>query len=322
VRVELAAEVLVEDDCAERYDLNALYALLRCFADGPHDWVADERVVAAAAAFLPRHLPQQAQTYLELARDGLVGQRGWTGTSQATEVVRVERADLDDLSADLCRPAVLVLENHESDGYFITAIAHAFGADRVRTALVREWLQIEHGGGGDLVKVAERAAGRFRRLTRVVALLDSDRLVPRQRTANDDNAERLAASRIVTHVLILREAENYAPHRVLAAIGRRREAADKLRAFKTLDRDQRGHFDMKKGFGPTNGPPKIKEEQTVLYANLGRQARFALRGGFGQDILKRMHDSRESLSAKDFAHLGETAVAELRELLAAVESRI
>lgn len=323
MRVELAREVFQDDGAGAEYDLHALISLLRCFVERRHEWVTNSGVVPAVAAFLRDNLSSLADTYVALARDAAVAAI-WTGTTQTGDIVRVSRADLDDYSHDLCQSAVLVVENQKSDGHFVTSIAHAFRSERVRVALERTWLVIENGGGsGTVVPVAREAAKRFRRLIRVSALLDSDRLIPKQRTQNHEKADVLAADGIVVHVLALREAENYAPYRVLGGIGRQPAASKRLRHFKQLDSDQRAHFDMKKGFTkPRSRAPEVRAEQRTLFDGLDAAILVGLHHGFGDGILEHMHEIRESLSERDFAHLGAESVAELRSLLAKLAGTI
>ena len=322
MRVELTVEVFTDPDDesgTHHYDPHDLYDLLRCFVHNRHDWVTNSLVVAAVEAFLPQHLPTLADTYVALARKAAVG-KDWTGTSQAGEVVRVGRADLGDYSADLCQPAVLVVENQHSDGFFLHAVAHVFGHERIITALRERWVEIHNGGGSSLVKVAEAAAARYRRVVRVVALLDSDRLIPRQRTGSHDKADKLTKMKVAVHVLDRREAENYVPYRVLAQAGRRPVASRRLAFLKRLTQDQREHFDMKHGFKKVR--PAVQAAQRDLFDALDLDVRLGLHDGFGQDLLQRMHNDRERLTEHDFAQLGDEVVAELRALLATLASRI
>lgn len=321
MRVELTADVFTDtDDPAGRYDPNDLYVLLRCFPDRRHDWVSSYEVVAAVETYLPKHLPELADTYLALARDAMV-QQAWTGTTQQTDVVRVSRADLADHSADLCRPAVLVVENSSSDGGFLLTVAATLRHERVVTALEREWLEVHSAGGsGEVPRVAREHAVRYRRLIRVVALLDSDSLIPGQRTANHDHAAALDTEDITVHVLALREAENYVPHRVLAGIGRSRDASRKLSALKRLTPQQRGHLDIKYGLGSRK--PPVVEQQRELFEGLDRAVQLGLHDGFGKNVLEHLAGHRGRLTEQDFAALGDEVVAELRTLLDKIASRI
>ncbi len=90
------------------------------------------------------------------------------------------------------------------------------GEGRIVAAAARTWLRFGNGGGsGGVPRLAVEAAGRFRRVIRVTALLDSDRKIPRQRTGSHDKAEKLEKEGVSTHVLHRREADNYVPDAVL-----------------------------------------------------------------------------------------------------------
>ena len=314
MRVDLAVEAF---DTAEA--LPDLLGLLRCFAEGRHDWLADPSVLAAAERYLAEHAPRLATTSVALARKGTVASR-WSGRRDRSVPVRVGPEDLADHAADLCRPAVLVVEDQDSDGCFVRVLAEVFRAQRLRRALAAGWLEIAHGGGSSLVKVAEAVAARYRRRVRTAALLDSDRLLPGQQTISHRKAERLAQIGVVVHVLELREAENYVPHRVLRRPGRFGDGAQKADLLLRLTPEQRGHFDMKNGFGPASRPVPV--EQAILFGRLDPTTLTGLRGGFGKDLLRRMADGCADLTERDFAALGAEVAAELRTLLATVTSVI
>lgn len=328
MRVDLAPEVFSDtDDSTGPYaplDLHRLYDLLRCFAEERHEWVvADEAVVAAVREFVPRHLPQLADTYIALAEDAAVTVKAWTGTTQATsDPVAVSRADLAEHAEDLCQRAVIVVENQESDGHFLETVAYVLNHQRILTALRNRWVEIGHGGGSDLVKAALAAGNRFRRVIRVVAVLDSDRLIPRQRTGSHDKAKTLEDLDIGVHVLVRREAENYVPDKVLAGIGQLAEASARVDRLKHLTPEQRGHYDMKHGFTKVHKSAEVTRANQELFSDLDHRTRSALHAGFGSDLLSRMHTYRQSLTEHDFAQLGDGVVAELRELLATIAGRI
>lgn len=314
MRVDLTAETFGGAEA-----LPDLLDLLRCFAEGRHDWVAGPAVIAAAERYLTEHAPRLAATSVCLARKATVA-RAWSGPGDRCVPVRVGPGDLADHTADLCRPAVLVLEDHDSDGCFVRALAEVFRAHRLRQALAHGWLEIAHGGGSSLVKVAESVAGRYRRRVRAAALLDSDRLVPGQRTDSHRKAERLARAGVAVHVLELREAENYVPDRVLGLDDRSGGCAGKVRLLARLTPEQRGHFDMKNGFGPPQHPPAFPVEQVILFGRLDSRTLVGLRGGFGRDLLRRMAGACAELSEGDFATLGEGVATELRSLLTTLTS--
>ncbi|HET8681919.1 MAG TPA: hypothetical protein VFM54_08605 [Micromonosporaceae bacterium] len=277
-------------------------------------------MIAAAERYLAEHAPRLAPTYVELGRKGTVA-AAWSGATGA-RTVRVGAGDLADHACDLCRPALLIVEDQDSDGCFIRSLARVLRADQVLRALVQGWLEIQHGGGGSLTKVAKSAVGRYRRQVRVAVLLDSDRLVPGQHTRSHMKADELRTLGVLVHVLELREAENYVPNRVLRAIGRPHEASRKLGLVKRLTPQQRGHFDMKTGFGPPGGPPVVPSEQAALFGDLEEDVRLGLRGGFGKDLLRRMEDAGGHLTEQDVAGLGADVLVELRALLVTIASVI
>ncbi|MDG4791838.1 hypothetical protein O7626_39170 [Micromonospora sp. WMMD1102] len=328
MRVELAPEVFADtDDRTGPYslaDLHRVYDLLRCFAEERHEWVvADVAVVAAVRDFVSSHLPKLAGTYTALAEDAAVAVNAWTGTTQATtEPVTVSRANLADYSDDLCQRAVIVVENQESDGHFLETVAYVLNHERILTAFRNRWVEIGHGGGSDLMKAALAAGNRFRRVIRVVAVLDSDRLIPRQRTGSHDKARTLKELDIGVHVLVRREAENYVPDKVLAGVGKLAEASARLDRLKQLTPEQRGHYDMKHGFTKIHKSPDATRAHAELFPDLDHRTRSALHDGFGSDLLSRMHTCREALTEHDFAQLGPDVVAELRALLATIAGRI
>ena len=144
--------------------------------------------------------------------------------------------------------------------------------------------------------------------------------MPGQHTSSHRKAERLAQVGVVVHVLELREAENYVPNRVLRHPGRFGDGLLKAELLLRLTPEQRGHFDMKNGFGPASRPVPV--EQAILFGRLDPATLTGLRGGFGKDLLRRMADGCPELTEQDFTSLGAEVAAELRSLLATVTSVI
>lgn len=294
--------------------LTDLLTLMRSFIDGLHDWVADSETITVASGYLREHAPRLAETYLELARKGTVAAT-WTGAMSAT-VVKIEDTDLADHVSDLCkRPAVVVVEDLNSDGAFIRAICTIFRARRLQEALSKNWIEITHGGGSGVSRVAEHVAQRYRHRVRVVALMDSDRMFPGQQTQKHLEASRLASNGIVAHVLELREAENYVPNRVLRGVGKASDASHKLAWLARLTAEQRGYFDMKHGFGRPDRPPRIHSDQRTLFSGVERDVLLGLRGGFGGNLLELMEASSGSLTEQDFVAMGEPTKSDLVSLI-------
>jgi hypothetical protein len=317
MRVELAAGVFTADT-PEPGEINAVARLLAAFDEGRHDWVVDFETVPDIADYLEKHQPTLAGAYLSLAEMAAKRDAAWTGTTQAGKLLLVSPAEVADHASDLCRAAVVVVENTPADEHFLLAVIHAFRADRVQEAIEQGWVEFRHGGGsGSLPAVAEAEAARFRRSIRVIAVFDSDSLTPEHEGPNRPKAERLRNKQILAHVLLLREAENYAPYRVLAELGRRPEAAARIKQLKRLHPRQRGHYDMKKGF-----TKPVKPEQRGFFDDLDTRARQVLHQGFGDAVLEQMFTMRDKLSEADFEALNAGAAADLRTLLALIDSLI
>lgn len=316
MRVELAPEVFHTPD-----SLMDLLQLIRCFTAGRHDWVAEPAVIDLAYSYFTKQAPSIASVTSDLATKGTVAAQAWTPSVEQTRVVKVDARDLRSYTEDLSRPAILVVEDQESDGFFVSAVAKVFGFDRVETALRRGWLEIQHGGGsGGVPKVTMIAVQRFSVCTRVAALLDSDRFVPGTHTRSHDKAKELSTSDVVVHVLELREAENYVPNKVLAASASQKDAHKKLNALKQLTSDQRGYLDMKRGFPPQGGA--FHSEHGDLYQGLDARVLSVLCGGFGASLLKRLYEMRDHLRERDFESAGPGVVHELRVLLGKIASVI
>lgn len=311
--VEFSPEVFKGID-----QLSPIVAVLACVIKGRHDWSPDPLTLEAAKPYFKKHTPTMCSIYLELGRKGSVS-AAWRPPLN-TKSVHVKLDYLADVAEDLCRSAVLVVEDLRSDGCFIRAIAEVFRADRLLNALSHDWLEIWHGGGEQLPVVAMAARHSFRREVRVVTFLDSDRWLPGQFTKAHDKAGNLQKSGILVHVLELREAENYVPNHILAASNarHRRDVARKMGHMKRLNPAQRGHYDMKTGFRQKNGTVAVRKEQKELFDNLDEGTLRALGEGFGSDLLSKLEERCGKLTVSDFSKLGPGIEDELRELLSMI----
>jgi hypothetical protein len=292
-----------------------IIGLLGGVQDGRHVWVAGDDELAAAEAYMRTQVPNLADSYISLARKGAV-QVQWVGTVERPSAVTVQSDNLTELAHDLSRPAILVVEDHNSDGSFLITLCKIFGVERPVDALSRGWLEIRHGGGGgSLPSVTMTEIGLFKTQIRVAAMMDSDRLLPGERTDAHDKADMLRKSGAVVHVLELREIENYIPNRALAAVRPHRTSSNRLKFLKELSSDQRGVYDMKIGFGPASSSPKIPPKQIPIFANLSQQTLRGLRSGFGKNVAGCMTQMVGSLTERDFGGISASVVAEIRTLL-------
>jgi len=176
MRVEIDHEIFRTPN-PRKPEIQAVFRLLETFDTGRHDWVIDPFEVDDFAAFAPSHFPSLAGTYASMARLASKRATAWTGSGRHKTVV-VDSASLVDLAADLSQSAVVVVEDLPSDGdHFLETLREVFGGKRLQQAYHEQWLEVIHSGGtGRMPNVAAAAAKRFRRLVRVMAFLDSDRL--------------------------------------------------------------------------------------------------------------------------------------------------
>jgi hypothetical protein len=240
-----------------------------------------------------------------------VNQTAWT-TFDRTDITTVTATNLHDHVFDLDRPAVLAVEDNDSDGCFIASIVGAFGARDLQLAISEGWLILAHGGGNaGACRRAREEHAKFRRLRRVAVLLDSDREIPGEATKSHHQAQALDQKGIFVHVLELREAENYIPNKALQRLKPYRDSSRKLDALKALTPSQRGHFDMKRGFGKSSWT-----KQADLYGDVTPRNVFALRDGFGNNVMKILAAQMGNLSESDFTTVGPCVAEELHRILA------
>lgn len=316
MRVELSPEACTGPDV-----LRPLHMLLWTFTEGRHEWAADELAIAALVAYFEGYAPSLAPVVESLGQKSIVD-TAWSAGPVGTPV-RITAAELPHLAEDLGRAAVLVVEDLVNDGAFIRAVATVFNNRRVLTALANQWLVLRHAGGtGRFPAVVTAERSGFRVFARIAVLADSDRWTPGQITPIHRKAEDFRAAGLSVHVLALREAENYLPHRVLAACGDPASSSATLTALKRLTPEQRDHYDMKHGFGKRTEPARIRPEQRALFAGLDQHTRNALRGGFGDNLLPTFERHRGTVTVADIAALGAHVEHDLQVLLSTIESVI
>ncbi|WP_026411587.1 hypothetical protein [Actinomadura oligospora] len=309
MRVELTAAVLEMTEPADE-----ISTLLGHFNKGRHSWVIAPQLAKAADSLIERNMaPPRVPAYQQLARKAATQQHAYR-TSAAPRPVRISPDDLKEHVDDLDRPAVLVVENDGSDRCFVNAIARICGGADILDAIDKRWLQLGHGGGGDVYRRSQEEHDSFRRVKRAAALLDSDRWAPGTPEKNAHRIAELRALGLRIHVLTLREAENYVPNRVLHAVRPIRHSSARLDHLKKLDHDQRGHFDMKHGFKKTKGVP---EQQRHLFADADPRTIAGLEDGFGSGLMTALESMAHRLTEADLARdVGEAVPGELRGLLA------
>lgn len=282
MRIATDPEVFLDDDLFE-----VLIRLIDLIIEARHRWDVDPVSERRAADYFERHTPLRAQVYRQLMQKSVTAAAYLppAGRRQATITAETARASVEDLG----RPALVVLENQESDGVFLRAVFRAFGRTDLLAALDAGWLSFRHAGGGGVMfrKVAIDAAGEYELIVRVCGLLDSDRLVPGARTDAHEQAAQLGAHRVAVLVLALREVENYIPPAALASLPADSAVGRVTAALSRLNAEQRGYYDMKKGFrAGKKEPAAVKPAQQALFADLSPPLLDELGHGFGDKIIR------------------------------------
>ncbi|WP_335986120.1 hypothetical protein [Glycomyces sp. MUSA5-2] len=305
--------MLIELDPAvytfEHHD--SVVAMLVLFKRQWHDWAIHPMDVAAFTEFL-----RETQQGLVSDTNRLFAEncaKNYLAYDKRAPT-RLGGARLAEGVEELGRPAAVIVENAESDGCFLRAVATVLDSE-VREAFEKGRIALVHGGGvGDACKQARKVCEELPRFNRALLVLDSDRWVPGSESKHEKKARELRKAGVKVHVLLLREAENYVPNRVFVAIPRQRgRETTHLDSLKTLSHAQRGHLDMKNGLKSTGDTASYQRE---LYEDLPDFHRRRLVGGFGDRILHYFEDFVRSVSAEDIMkNAGPEALEDLRDML-------
>jgi hypothetical protein len=322
MRVEVSCTVF--QDAA---DVTATLQILRYFIDGRHSWLIDFACLEAVSRFARAQVPELAQSLEAFAQKAWVAETAYsTSDVAAAEMTErslvVEKSSVTSAALELGLTGSLIVEDLVSDGIFIDFVVHVLSDTRLSEAFANGWVELTHaGGGGRIEHLAEQKRARFVCTPhRVAVLMDSDCMVPGQRTVAHDKAATLEAQGIPAKVLALREIENYIPNRALAVLSPKADYSRRIAALKTFDEAQRGHFDFKRGFSATS--PAIPAVQADLYKSVPRSAIRILTGGFGKDVIKCLSQARAALTPADLQATGADIERELRDLAAAIRALI
>lgn len=305
----------IAEDVFDSPDVPKVGDLLGYVAEERHDWRPTVEVADAAERYVTTNFPTYG-AFRDLVEKCLTE----TVTSRANphaSRVTVQAQHLRALVEDLGRPAVVVVEDRFSDGRFVVGLARALGHDRIVQAYQHRWLMLFHAGGVTRIsKFVEDERAAFHLLTRVAAVVDSDRKIPHQRTGAYAQREKTAAQvreqGCEVHVWQYRTVENYVPTAAWRHHFPRQR--DKITALAEMPPRQRGYLHIRSGLE--------KDKQCAsgesVADELPDQVRHQWWKGLGTvdgDLLP----AELELSEEDFAELGEEAVAELRHVLAMVE---
>lgn len=259
----------------------ALDRLVHLFGTGRHRWDVDDPVAVEESAWLGDiRGSSREQRVLEVLQKSVRALADPLPDRCHTLVCVVGASGLSaqDAADVLEQPAVLVVENEQSDGRFLYALIEAYDRVGLLEALEQRWLELDHAGGyGQMASRVERRLERTRNPGRIQVLADSDRLYPGHQSQTVTKVERIAMDLgVVVHILEKRDSENYLP---LVALQRARQQKV-YRAFsQRLSDVQRDHYDMKKGFGGA-----LPTAQAALFQDLPSSVVTDLTGGFGPSV--------------------------------------
>jgi hypothetical protein len=322
------AQVITKADlfAVAEADIMAVVSLIRLFTCGRHQWALDLETVGAVEHFFAEKVPTLSGPVGALARKAWTTKTAWASPSGAAPLLAydVSRVTIESALADLQRPGVLVVEDLVSDRTFLNAILGVFNEVHIEQALNQGWLEVRHsGGGGRVVAVTEDEALKFNIIARVGALIDSDSLYPSHHTHAHKAAGHLLSIGLRCHVLTYREVENYIPNRALAAIRPYARTNKRLGALGRLNREQRGHLDIKKGLGRLDGRfRRSPREHQDLYDGVPEDVLRALEDGFGTNVVSCLNDAASNMTSRDYTSLGADVSGELAELLSMIRSLI
>ncbi|MCU1453842.1 MAG: hypothetical protein JWN46_1988 [Acidimicrobiales bacterium] len=312
--VEVSADLLGDPDGHGCCD-----AMLLMWTRRKHEWALSSPAgldqLLSSSWYESGLTADRKKTVRALAEHGFQAQAAYGGPQ--TTIGLVGGDDGARQIESLFHPAVLVVENAESDSTFVRSILQAYDERALLEAIDKSWIVFRHSGGSggvvDRMLAELRVVGYAERLA---ALLDSDSRWPGEVTVNHKKAQQLADEGMRVHVLAKREVENYIPNRALAV---RVSCRDLIRWLKLLSHEQRSYYDMKKGF-PAAAP--VDEAYVSLWEDLDAGARTHLEEGLGDSVLGVLPIAIASLRPADFDGPDLNASAELLTLIELLKSMV
>lgn len=227
----------------------------------------------------------------------------------------------EDALTYLSSPAIVVVENAESDGAFLDALVYAYDRVELWHALESRWVELDHAGGfGEIEKRLERYLARTQGPPRALVLADSDRLYPGHESLTMTKINEVCIKLNIPYIVLdKRTIENYIP---IGALQRHHRRVC-YQAFLKLDMAQRAHYSMKKGFGrDDSGGPIVPTDQATMFRHLPARVLNDLCGGFGADAWQLFRDARDVITADTMNLTCTSNPLELPTLLDRIEALI
>lgn len=321
MRVEIHVAVLASPEEHGR----DLAAIVDTFSRGQHQWIIADPDAVLASRWVTLGAKWDASLLAELV------EKTWRAAVDEPPASPPAPVMLIGLSSGpsevlpsrareiLEEPAYVVLEDATSDWHFLRALATAFDADVILKAMDRRWLRAEHGGGaGGILKRVDALLERGVAAFRLMAVADSDRLMP---GPSPQKTRRLAAdleARAVRAIVLhKREIENYLPDTLID----HPKHHDAWVSLLSLTRTQRDYFDMKAGFKKDKATGEIDlGEQESLFVGANPWHLRRLSGGFGKRIGERFEGA--VLTRAEMTLVCETAPDEIESILRAIEEML
>jgi hypothetical protein len=304
-----------------------LNTISQLFFEGRHRWEIDDPDEIEQSARIQDDLGGRAGGYnLETLR------RCFTASAYPPEnkfhslVVEIRRdcTAANHLAPELASnylytPARVLVENVESDGNFLQFLAVTFSRRALLDAHTAGWWTIDQlGGYGEVAKryvqISEQSSGP----ARVFVFTDSDRLHPTHNSGTVRKVEDACREhRIPFAILKKRKIENYLPLLILQKVNN-----DRFTVYLRLDRTQRDHYEMKRGFrtDEKTGDPVIPLEQAELYQHVHPRDIRLLCGGFGNDVAEHFKTDRGKFHSEEVKMICENDPDEIDRVLDQIES--
>jgi len=172
-------------------------------------------------------------------------------------------------------PVYIIVENFESDKFFLKALIHAYKKKALKRAFQKDWLRIEGAGGiGEIPKKIDDYVENHQKFPhKLYIFVDSDREFPEDNHNAQPVLDKCAEKGIDTITILYKRAiENYLPLQALHAV--QDELQHVYKAYKSLNHpDKWDYYDMKRGFEirRINARPiydRIPKKQEHLFGNI------------------------------------------------------
>src|ERR1043165_1187138 len=145
----------------------ALDRLVDHFLEGRHLWEIDDVEVIRGSPWLTGD-DRVVRRNVEVLEKCFVANAQQPTTRMHRIAVTVDvasappaRLSIADALTSLSTPAMVIVENEESDGAFLASIVRAFDRDAIEYAMHEKWLELDHAGGyGEIEKRIERYKSR------------------------------------------------------------------------------------------------------------------------------------------------------------------